>query len=84
MLHVLMSTVNSFFKKDKTFMKPSFENPNIIVKYESSGEFFEEKCDHILKIKFPNLAKFLIKLSMIFSEVMIIAILIIQGFILAV
>lgn len=83
MLHVLMSTVNSFFKKDKNFTKPSFENPNIIVKYESTGEFYEDKCDYVLKIKFPKFAKFLIRITMIFSEIMILAILIIQGFILA-
>lgn len=37
MLHVLMSTVNAFFKKDKTFVKPSFENPNVMIKYESTA-----------------------------------------------
>lgn len=83
--NLLMSTVNSFFSREKeaTVIRKSIENPNHTVRYWSVAEYYEDKCDYVLKMKFPTLAKFFIKLTMIFSEIMIIAILIIQGLILA-
>ena len=46
------------------------------------AEFYEDKCDFVLRKKFPSFARIIIRLRMIFSEMMIIGILIIQGFIL--
>ena len=40
------------------------------------SDYYEEKCDFVLRKKFPSCARILIRLRMIFSEMMIIGILI--------
>jgi hypothetical protein len=81
-LQVMMVSVNNMFISDKVFKQKSIENPSIIRDYTSASEYFEEKCDFVLRKKFPATARVIIRLQMIFSEMMIIFILIIQGFIL--
>ncbi len=83
MLFVFITTVNKFFELRKVKLR-SIENPNLKIDYNSVADYYEAKCDYILKIKFPKLAKILIKLQMIFSEMMILIILIVQGLILVV
>lgn len=78
----MITTTNDFFRKDKTFKKKSFENDAISVTYHSTAEYYEDKCDFILKKKFPSLTKWLIRIQMIFSEMMFLIILIVQGLIL--
>lgn len=46
------------------------------------GDYYEDKNAFVLRKKFPSLAKLIIRITMIFSEMMIISILITQGFIL--
>ncbi len=86
MMCTLIATINSFFAKNKNKGKPiikkSFDIKGEQITYNSIALYYEAKCDHILMMKFPTLAKVLIRISMIFSEVMIIGILIVQGFIL--
>jgi len=82
MTQILMYTVNKFFMPGKAHRAKSLENPSITVEYPSLGEYYEDKCDYVLRKKFPSFAKVLIRVRMIFSEMMIIAILITQGFIL--
>lgn len=77
-----MYTVNKFFMPGKPHRARSLENPNIKIEYPSMAEYYEDKCDLVLRKKFPSFAKVLIRLRMIFSEMMIIIILITQGFIL--
>lgn len=75
---VFLTTINKFYRKDKRQkVAPAFENPSKKVTYDSTSEYYEAKCDFVLRIKFPNLAKILVKIQMIFSEMMIIAILIV-------
>lgn len=81
MVQVLMTTVNKFFLPGIVKEK-SLENPSVYKNYLSLGDYYEEKCDLVLRKKFPTTARFLIRLRMIFSEMMIILILITQGFIL--
>lgn len=81
MLQVLMTTVNKFFLPGIVKEK-SLENPAVKKNYPSLGEYYEEKCDIVLRKKFPATGRILIRLRMIFSEMMIILILITQGFIL--
>lgn len=70
-----MTTVNKFFLPEETWEK-SLENPLVKKKYNSLGEYYEEKCDLVLRKKFPATGRFIIKLRMIFSEMIIILILI--------
>jgi hypothetical protein len=76
-----MTTINKFFLPGIVKEK-SLENPSVYKNYLSLGEYYEEKCDLVLRKKFPRAARLLIQLRMIFSEIMIILILITQGFIL--
>jgi len=50
--------------------------------YDSMADYYEERCDFVLRKKFPGSARLLIRVRIIFSEMMIISILITQGFIL--
>jgi hypothetical protein len=81
-LYVFMATINYCFRKDKSIKRQSFENDEI-VEYGSSAEYYESKCDHVLRKKFPGTSKVLNRIVYIFSNMMILIILIIQGFILA-
>jgi hypothetical protein len=77
-----MATINYCFRKDKKIMRQSFDNEEI-VEYASLAEFYESKCDFVLRRKFPSSSKFLNRIVYIFSNAMILIILILQGFILA-
>ncbi len=77
-----MYTINYCFRKDKKIMRQSFESEEI-VEYGSSAEYYESKCDFVLRKKFPSTSKFLNRIVYIFSNMMILFILILQGFILA-
>lgn len=82
MTQILLYTVNKFFMTGKPHRAKSLENPSIVIEYSSLAEYYENKCDFVLRKKFPYLAKVIIRLRMIFSEIMIIGILITQGLIL--
>lgn len=71
-----MVSINNLFVSDKTYKQKSIENPNVIKEYNSIAEYYEEKNDFVLRKKFPGTARVLIRLTMIFSEMTIIAILI--------
>ena len=77
-----MVGINNLYVSDKPYRQKSIENPNVYKEYASIAEYYEEKCDIVLRKKFPATARVIIRLSMIFSEMMIIGILIIQGLIL--
>ena len=77
-----MYTVNRMYMQGKTYKAKSLENPTVNKDYPSMSDYYEDKCDFVLRKKFPACARILIRLRMIFSEMMIIGILIIQGFIL--
>lgn len=64
-------------------VKQSFDNDTEMIEYASTAEYFEAKCDFILRKKFPSTSKFLNRIIYIFSEMMILIILLAQGFILA-
>ena len=81
-LCVFITTINMMFAKGTPVNKKSLHD-NKIKYYPTSADYYEDKCDFILKKKFPSLAKVMIRVSMIFSEMMILVILIIQGLILA-
>lgn len=66
-------TVNRFFKADK---EGTVENEFNGEKFKSAGEYYEARNDFNLTLKFPRLAKIFIKIRMIFSEIMIMLILI--------
>ena len=82
-LYILMAAVNSCFKKDREIKRHSFENPDKETIYESTAAYYEAKCDFVLRKKFPWTAKILNRIVYICTEMMILIILIIQGFILA-
>jgi hypothetical protein len=83
MLSVLMSTINNFFVEDKIVVEKSFEDEKQTSTFASTSAYYEAKCDYILQRKFPSSARFLIRIGMIFSEMMILIILIVQGGIVA-
>ena len=76
MTQVLLYTVNKFFMSGKPHRTKSLDNPLVTVEYPSMAEYYEDKCDFVLRKKFPALARVIIRLRMIFSEMMIISILI--------
>jgi hypothetical protein len=78
-----MQTINRCFRRDKIIIRPDFDNEKVMVEYGSTAEYYESKVDFILRKKFPKTSKFLNRIFYICSEMMIIIILIIQGFILA-
>jgi len=66
-------TVNRFFKADKEGTPPREFNGQ---KYYSAAEYYEALNDFNLTLKFPKLAKIFIRVRMMFSEIMIMLILI--------
>lgn len=75
MLNFGLFTVNRFFKEDKQVegYKPREFNGK---EYTSAGGYFEAVNDFTLTMKFPKLAKVMIRVRMILSEIMIMLILI--------
>ena len=72
-----MVSINGMFVPgEKPYTARSYES-NQKKEFYSVADFFEEKCDFVLRKKFPSSARFLIRLQMIFSEMMIISILIV-------
>jgi hypothetical protein len=78
-----MGNVNRAYRRDKPKIEPDFDNNKKMVEYGSTAEFYEAKCDYVLRKKFPTTTKILNAIVFICSEMMILIILIVQGFILA-
>jgi hypothetical protein len=76
MLHVLMSAVNYCFRKDKKIIKQNPANEGEQKEYKSTAHYYEEKCDQVLRKKFPTISKYLNRIIQIFSNMMILIILI--------
>jgi hypothetical protein len=82
-LQVLMALVNDFFRASPSGpYKAHALDGSGEQSYYSMADYYEEKCDFVLRKKFPGSARLLIRVRIIFSEMMIIVILITQGFIL--
>jgi hypothetical protein len=78
MLSVLMATTNSFFREEvDPKYRPSPEDEKKILPYVSEANFYEAKCDYVLRKKFPGSTRLLVRLASIFSEMMILIILIV-------
>jgi len=73
LLNFGLFTVNRFFKADKEGESPREFNGQ---KYYSAAEYHEAFNDFNLTLKFPKLAKIFIRVRMMFSEIMIMLILI--------
>jgi hypothetical protein len=84
MLSVLMATTNSFFREEaEPLYRKSPQNETKMVCYASEADYYEAKCDYVLRKKFPGTIKLIVRLASISSEMMILIILIIQGVVLA-
>jgi hypothetical protein len=70
-----MATINYSFRYDKKLTKPSFEDETKEIEYLSTAEFYEAKCDYVLRKKFPTTSKIILRVVYIFSEMMILLIL---------
>jgi hypothetical protein len=84
MLSVLMATTNSFFREEpEPKYRPCPDDDKKIQAYVSEANYYEVKCDYVLRKKFPGTIRLIVRLSNILSEMMIIIILIVQGVVLA-
>jgi hypothetical protein len=79
----MMTSINYCFRRDKKLLKQSFDDPDKMIEYMSTADYYEAKCDYVLRRKFPKSAKILNRIKQIFSQMMIITILMLQGIILA-
>jgi len=71
-----LNAINYCFRLDKKIVKPAFEDDRKEVEYLSTAEYYEAKCDFVLRKKFPTTSKFILRIVYIFSEMMILIILI--------
>jgi hypothetical protein len=82
LLYVELGNINIAFRKDKKVYKHPFEGGDQLIEYASTAEYYEAKCDFVLRKKFPKTSRFVNKIIYISSEIMIMMILVLQGMIL--
>lgn len=81
MVYIILTSVNSFFRYDKSIYKKDKQTGEQ-KKFKSTADFYEDKCDTVIRRKYPETVKLLSKIVSILSEFMIMFILIVQGIIL--
>ena len=72
-----MGFINFMFCKDKKFKRADPSDPKHIIEYEATADYYEAKCDAVLRKKFPATSKFLNRITQIFSMFIIVIILMI-------
>ena len=68
-----------YVKEEKKLEKPNPDDINHKLTFNSHAEYYEAVCDSVLRKKFPKTSKFINRITQIFSQMMIIIILMIQG-----
>ena len=74
--YILLNNINMLFKNDKTyFVKDKITGEEKV--FLSTGDFYEDKVDKVVRNKYPKTVKCLSRVAYIMSEFMIIIILMI-------
>lgn len=83
LLNVLMRNINKLFKSEEERLMKLPESKRLAQPKVREASYYEEKIEQILTKKFPTLAKVFIRVSVFLSEMMILALLIVQTLVLA-
>ncbi len=62
-IYIFMYFINNLYKIDKSIKRQSPEDPNRIIEYKSTSEYYEAKCDSVLRKKFPGTSKILNRIT---------------------